>query len=145
VISHARRSKTIKRNPSRKSGPRAPFDPAAFLETAANGRIIYTYSMKDVIFSQGDDADAVLYIKTGKVKLTVASAQGKEAIIALLGPDEFFGEGCLIGQPKRLATACALTKCEAMRVEKSAIQRVLNEEPFAAMFVAHILARNARI
>jgi CRP/FNR family transcriptional regulator, cyclic AMP receptor protein len=145
VIFHALRSKTIKRNPRRKALPGAPFDPAEFLETAASGRIIYSYSIKEVIFSQGDDADAVLYIKTGNVKVTVASARGKEAIIALLGPDEFFGEGCLIGQPKRLATATAMTECVTMQVEKPEILRVLKDETaFSQMFVSHILARNAR-
>jgi CRP/FNR family cyclic AMP-dependent transcriptional regulator len=99
-----------------------------------------------MIFAQGDPADSIFYIKEGQVKVVVTSSHGKEAIVALLGPDEFFGEGCLIGQPKRLATAYAMTPSVAMRIDKSAIQRVLHEEPaFSAMFVLHILERNARI
>ena len=82
------------------------------------------FQRKKVIFAQGDDADAVFYIKKGKVKVAVISDEGKEAIVALLGADEFVGEGCLIGQPKRLATASAMTECETMRVEKTEIQRV---------------------
>ena len=90
-----------------------------FLATAAVGRDISKYSKKKVIFAQGDDADAVFYIKKGKIKVAVISDEGKEAIVALLGADEFVGEGCLIGQPKRLATASAVTECEIMRVEKT--------------------------
>ena len=123
-----------------------PFDPASFLETVAKGRIISTHPKKQVIFAQGDAADSVFYIKAGKVKVTVVSKEGKEAIVAILGVDQFLGEGCLIGQPKRLATASAMTECEAMRVDKSEIQRVLHGEPeFSRMFVSHILARNARV
>jgi CRP/FNR family transcriptional regulator, cyclic AMP receptor protein len=133
----------------RKSFPtrnRTQFDPAAFLETAAQGRVISSHSKKQVIFTQGDAADAVIYIKKGKVKVTVLSTQGKEAVVAILGTDEFLGEGCLIGQPKRLATATAMTDCVTMRVEKTEILRVLQDEPaFSQMFIAHILARNAKV
>jgi CRP-like cAMP-binding protein len=122
------------------------FDPVEFLESAAKGRIVATYQKKEVIFSQGDAADSVFYIKKGKVKVTVVSRQGKEAIVAVLGADEFLGEGCLIGQPKRLATASAMTECLTMRVEKKELTRVLQYEPaFARMFISHILARNARV
>src|ERR1700689_4980856 len=99
------------------------FDPAVFLETAAKGRIISTHRKAEIIFSQGDDADAVFYIKKGRVKVTVLSKQGKEAVVAMLGTDEFVGEGCLIGQPKRLATAVAMTECVTMRVDKKEIQQ----------------------
>jgi CRP-like cAMP-binding protein len=117
-----------------------------FLETAAKGRVISTHPKKQIIFSQGDVADAVFYIKKGKVKVTVLSTQGKEAVVAILGIDQFLGEGCLIGQPKRLATASAMTECLIMRVDKAEICRVLEEEPtFSQMFVAHILTRNARV
>jgi CRP/FNR family cyclic AMP-dependent transcriptional regulator len=137
---------TAKRSTSRNSAKGTLFDPAEFLATAALGRDIFTYPKKAVIFAQGDDADSVFYIKKGKVKVSVISKQGKEAVVAILGPDEFAGEGCLIGQLKRLATASAMTECEAMRVDKSEIQRVLLGEPeFSHMFVAHILARNARV
>jgi CRP/FNR family transcriptional regulator, cyclic AMP receptor protein len=122
------------------------FEPAAFLETIAKGRIISTYRKRDIIFAQGDDAHAVFYIRKGKIKVTVLSKQGKEAVVAILGTDEFVGEGCLIGQPKRLATASAMTDCVTMRVEKTEILRVLQDEPaFSQMFVSHILARNARV
>ncbi|AMN39072.1 Crp/Fnr family transcriptional regulator [Rhodoplanes sp. Z2-YC6860] len=122
------------------------FDPVEFLETAAKGRIISTHQKKQVIFAQGDLADSVIYIKKGKVKVTVVSKQGKEAVVAILGADQFLGEGCLIGQPKRLATATAMTDCVTMRVEKVEILQVLQDEPtFSKMFISHILARNARI
>lgn len=88
----------------------------------------------------------MLYIQTGKVKVTVISQEGKEAIVALLGQDQFLGEGCLIGQPKRLATAIAMTECSIMEVEKAEIQRVIKDETaFSQMFVSHILARSARV
>ncbi len=121
--------------------------PAAFLETAARGRIIATHLKKEVIFVQGDVADSVFYIRKGKVKVTVVSAawQGSRRL-SILGVDEFIGEGCLIGQPRRLATATAMTDCETMRVQKAEIVRVLQDEPtFSQMFIAHILARNARV
>lgn len=135
-----------RRIPLKKASGVKRFDPAEFLKTAAHGRIISTHPKKEIIFAQGDDADAVFYIRQGKVKVTVVSAQGKEAVVAILGVDEFVGEGCLIGQPKRLATAMAMTECETMRVEKTEIVRVLADEPtFSKMFVSHVLARNARI
>jgi CRP/FNR family cyclic AMP-dependent transcriptional regulator len=122
------------------------FDPAAFLETAAKGRKVFAYPRGAILFAQGDAADAVFYVKSGKVKVTVVSAHGKEAIIGILGVDEFLGEGCLIGQPKRLSTATAMTECVTMRVDKAEIIRVLHDEPaFSQMFVSHILARSARI
>ena len=144
-MSRALKSKRSEPNTDRKTATPARFDPAVFLETTANGRVISTHSKRDVIFAQGDDADSVFYIRKGKVKVAIVS-QGKEAVIALLGPDEFVGEGCLIGQPKRLATASAMSECETMRVEKTEIQRVLKDEPaFSEMFVSHILTRNARV
>ena len=129
---------------SKKAIPR--FDVAAFLKTAAKGRAISEHRGKEIIFAQGDDADSVFYIQSGKVKVTVGSPDGKEAVVAILGEDEFFGEGCLIGQAKRLATAMAMTECVTMRVQKADIQRVLRDESaFSEMFVSHILARNARV
>jgi CRP-like cAMP-binding protein len=122
------------------------FDPAVFFETAGKGRTISKHRKKEIIYLQGDAADAVFYIKKGKVKVTVVSKQGKEAVVAILGTDEFTGEGCLIGQPKRLATATAMTDCITMRVDKAEIQRVLRDEPtFSQMFVSHILARVSRV
>ena len=128
------------------TGGERPFDPVAFFETAADGRTISKHRKNEIVFSQGDAADSVFYIKKGKVKVTVVSRQGKEAVVAILGTDEFVGEGCLTGQPKRLATASAMTECVTMRVEKTEIQRLLQEEPtFSQMFVSHVLARTARV
>src|SRR5690348_9761617 len=145
-MSRPPRSRPPSTNREKERAERPLFDPAVFLSTAAVGRDVSKYSKKEVIFAQGDEADAVFYIKKGKVKVAVLSKQGKEAIVALLGADEFVGEGCLIGQPKRLATASAMTECETMRVEKTEIQRVIHDEPaFSQMFISHILARNARV
>ena len=127
-----------------KSG--TPFDPVVFLETVAKGRVVAAYSKKQVIFSQGDVANSVFYIRKGKIKVTVVSKGGKEAVVAILGQDEFLGEGCLVGQQRRLGTAMAMTDCVTMKVEKAEIQRVLHDETaFAQMFISHILARNARV
>ena len=112
----------------------------------ARDAAIGKYRKDRIVFSQGDSADAVFYIQQGKVKVTVISEQGKEAVVAILGPDEFCGEGCLTGQPLRMATATAMTECEIMRLEKAAIIRVLHDEPaFSEMFVAHLLARTIRV
>jgi CRP/FNR family cyclic AMP-dependent transcriptional regulator len=122
------------------------FDPKAFLAKADGGRSISKYRTHQIVFAQGDPADSVFYIQDGKVKLTVVSEQGKEAVVAILGADEFCGEGCLAGQPRRMATAVAMTECEIMRLEKAAIIRVLHEEPaFSEMFVSHLLARTVRV
>jgi CRP-like cAMP-binding protein len=124
----------------------APFDPKAFLATVNAGRSISKYRKGETVFSQGKPADAVFYILKGKVKVTVVSEQGKEAVVAILGPDEFCGEGCLTGQPLRLATAVAMTECEIMRLEKATMIHVIHEEPaFAEMFVSHLLARTSRV
>src|SRR6185295_11369415 len=99
-----------------------------------------------VLFSQGDAADAVFYMRKGKVKITVASPQGKEAVVAILGAGEFLGEGCLIGQKQRLATAVAMTDCTVMRLEKTTMVHSLHAEPeFAEVFTAHLLTRNSRV
>ena len=147
MASRSPRSNPGKANTSpRNAGNVPPFDPAEFLATAGVGRDISTFAKKDVIFAQGDNADSIFYIKKGKIKVAVLSTEGKEAVVALLGPDEFVGEGCLIGQSKRLATASAMSECEVMCVQKGEIQRVILDEPaFSQMFVAHILARNARV
>ena len=139
------KSKPIKRNPARQISVPAPFDAAQFLATAAIGREIFKYAKKQTIFAQGESADAVFYIQKGRVKVSVVSKQGKEAVVAIMGPGEFLGEGCLIGQPKRLATATAMTDSVTMRVDKAEILKVLQQEPaFSKMFISHILARNAR-
>lgn len=98
------------------------------------------------LFAQGDNANAVFYIHKGRVKVTVISAHGKEAVIAILGKDEFVGEGCLAGQKVRIATATAITECEIMRIDKNALISILHSEPdFSSMFVAHLLIRKIRV
>jgi CRP/FNR family cyclic AMP-dependent transcriptional regulator len=125
---------------------KAPFDPKAFLATVDGGRTLSYYREDEIIFSQGEPADSVFYIQKGKIKITVVSKQGKEAVIAVLGPDEFCGEGCLAGQPRRMATAAAMTECDIMQVQRADIIRVLHEEPaFSEMFVSHLLARTIRV
>ena len=129
-----------------KANDNAVFDPATFLATVDGGRTVSNYRKDETVFLQGDPADAVFYIQKGKVKITVLSEQGKEAVVAVLGPDEFCGEGCLAGQPRRIATASALTECRVMRLEKTAIIRILHDQPaFSAMFVSHIVARSIRV
>jgi CRP/FNR family cyclic AMP-dependent transcriptional regulator len=122
------------------------FDPKVFLATVNGGRAKFDYRKDAVIFLQGDVADAVFYIHTGKVKIVVTSEQGKEAVVGILGANEFFGEGCLIGQRLRLATATALSESVVMRVEKTEMIRVLHVEPaFAEVFTTHLLARKNRV
>ena len=129
-----------------KKAKKVRFDPKVFLATMNGGRTISTYRKNKIIYSQGDAADAVFYIQKGKVKVTVISEQGKEAVVAMLGPDEFCGEGCLTGQLLRLATAAAMTECEIMRLEKETMMRVLHEEPaFSEFFVSHLLTRTIRV
>jgi CRP/FNR family transcriptional regulator, cyclic AMP receptor protein len=125
---------------------RSSFDTKSFLAKVGEGRSIGKYRKDQIVFSQGAPADAVFYIQKGKAKVTVVSQQGKEAVVAILGPDEFCGEGCLAGQPRRMATAMAMTECEIMRLEKKAIVLALQDEPaFSEMFVAHLLARTIRV
>jgi CRP/FNR family transcriptional regulator, cyclic AMP receptor protein len=122
------------------------FDPKVFLATTNHHRSLVGYRKDEVVFAQESPTDAVFYIHKGKVKIAVTSEQGKEAVIALLGAGDFFGEGCLIGQSRRLASAVAMSDCEVMRVEKATMIRVLHAEPaFAEMFMAHLLTRNSRI
>jgi CRP/FNR family transcriptional regulator, cyclic AMP receptor protein len=128
----------IKRRPS--------FDPKSFLAKVGEGRSIGKYRKDQVLFSQGDLADAVFYIQKGKVKVTVVSEQGKEAVVAILGPGEFFGEGCLAGQARRIANVAAMTDAVIMRLEKAAVVRVIHQEPaFSEVFIAHLLARAIRV
>ncbi len=122
------------------------FDPKIFLAKVGGGRTISRFRKNHKIFSQGDAAEAVFYIQKGEVKVTVVSEQGREAVIAILGEDGFFGEGCLAGQKKRMSTAIAHSECEIMRIEKHAILAVLQNEPaFSHLFVAHLLTRTIRV
>ena len=126
-------------------GKEAPFDPKLFLGRTSGGRTLVKYRIKGTIFRQGEPADTLFYVQDGKVKLSVVSQQGKEAVIAILGSGDFFGEGCLAGQPLRMATASALTACTIMRMDKAEVIRVLHEEPsFSEMFVTHLLSRNIK-
>jgi CRP/FNR family cyclic AMP-dependent transcriptional regulator len=121
------------------------FDPHAFLATIGEGRNIVPFQKKQSIFAQGDAADAVFYIQSGKVKLTVVSNNGKEATIGILSDRDFFGEGCLAGQPLRMAAATAMTDCDLLRIEKKAMMAVLHREhAWSDMFVSYLLTRNIR-
>jgi CRP/FNR family cyclic AMP-dependent transcriptional regulator len=125
---------------------RRSFDPKSFLAKVGEGRSIARYRKDQIVFSQGDPADAVFYIQKGKMKVTVVSEQGKEAVVAILGPDEFFGEACLAGQVQRIATVATMTESVIVRMEKAAIVRVIHEEPaFSEMFIAHLLGRTIRV
>ena len=122
------------------------FDPKSFLAMVGEGRSIVEYGQDEIVFAQGDPADAVFYIQSGKVKVTVLSEQGKEAVVAMLGTNDFFGEGCLAGQMRRIATAATMTDSVVVRLEKAAIVRVIHQEPaFSGMFIAHLLARAIRV
>jgi CRP-like cAMP-binding protein len=122
------------------------FDPKIFLARIGDGRSITKYRKEQVVFSQGEPADSVFYIQKGKAKVTVVSKQGKEAVVAILGVDEFFGEGCLARQTKRISTVTAMTDIVVMRLEKAAIVRALHDEPaFSEIFIAHLLERTIRV
>jgi CRP/FNR family transcriptional regulator, cyclic AMP receptor protein len=122
------------------------FDPKLFLAKVGKGRTLADYKKNKRIFSQGDPADTIFYLQEGQVKLTVVSKRGKEAVVAILGPGDFFGEGCLAGQPLRMSTAAAISACSIMRLEKSGVIRVLHSEPaFSELFLQHLLSRNIRI
>jgi len=121
------------------------FDPQTFLSTIDGGRTIAAFPKKQPIFNQGDPSNAVFYIQTGKVKLTVLSKAGKEATIGILNEGDFFGEGCLVGQSLRMCSATAVTDCAVMRIDKKAMMEVIHREhSFSDMFVAYLLTRNIR-
>jgi CRP-like cAMP-binding protein len=125
---------------------RTSFDPNAFLARVGAGKTSVALHNQQIVFSQGDPADAVFCIQKGKTQLKVLSKQGKEAILAILGVGDFFGEGCLAGQPLRMSTAVAVTECSVLRIEKSAMIAALQDEPvFSALFIAYLLTRNVRI
>ena len=121
------------------------FDTKTFLSTINGGRTITAVPKKQTIFAQGDSSNAVFYIKEGKVKLTVLSKSGKEATIGILNEGDFFGEGCLTGQPLRLCSATAMSDCSVMRIDKKSMMEVLHREhSFSDMFVTYLLTRNIR-
>jgi CRP/FNR family transcriptional regulator, cyclic AMP receptor protein len=140
---------SLRKLPTRKSLARKEtklFDPTFFLANVGRGRTLRRYRTKQAVFSQGDRADAVFYIRQGKVRLSVVSKQGKEATIALLGSGDFLGEGCIASdQPIRLATAIAITECSILKIEKTRMLRTLHEEHgFSDMFVAYVVERHNR-
>jgi CRP-like cAMP-binding protein len=121
-------------------------DPQSFLASVRTGKSIVRYQQARPIFQQGDAADAVFYIEKGKVKITVVSKQGKEGVIAILEPGEFFGEGCLTGQPLRLETAGAMEECVIIRIEKDTMIHRLRDDPtFSQLFMSFLLSRNIQI
>jgi CRP/FNR family cyclic AMP-dependent transcriptional regulator len=123
-----------------------PFDPKTFLANVTGGKTVSIHHTGQVIFTQGGPADAVFHVEKGQVKLLVVSAQGKEAVVAMLDAGDFFGEGCLAGQAVRMSTAVAMTECAITRVEKASMIRALHDEiAFSEMFMAYLLARNIRI
>jgi len=125
---------------------RAAFDPKVFLSTVDHGRTNASVASNTVIFRQAGPADAVFYIQKGRIKIVVTSKQGKEAVVGVLGVGDFFGEGCLIGQPRRLASAKAMTDSEIVRVARSEMIRLLQDEPeFGEVFMRHLLTRNSRV
>ena len=123
-----------------------PFDAQAFLDSAGVERRIVEFRRAEPIYSQGDSCDAVLYIQAGNVKLSVLSKTGREAVVALLGSGEFFGEGCLAGQPVRMGSATALSRTTILFVDKEAMVSLLHKQhALSDRFIAHMLARNIRI
>ncbi|MGD0147006.1 MAG: Crp/Fnr family transcriptional regulator [Xanthobacteraceae bacterium] len=125
---------------------RLPFDPKVFLSKVNGALGLRNYRKDQIVYRQGDPADSVFYIQSGKVKKTVVSEQGKEAVIAILDTGDFFGEGCLTGELLRLATVSTLVNCVIARISRADITRVIHDEPaFAEMFIAHLLARNSRV
>ncbi len=131
--------------PAAAAKKRRKFDPQTFLSTIDGGRSISSFSKKQTIFAQGDSSDAVFYIQEGRVKLTVVATGGKEATIGILNEGDFFGEGCIAGQPLRMCSATAMADCSVMRIDKKSMIEVLHREhAFSDMFVAYLLTRNIR-
>jgi CRP-like cAMP-binding protein len=128
------------------SKQKGTFDAQAFLDSAGVARKIVDYRRSEAIFTQGDPCDSVLYIQKGGVKLSVLSKTGREAVVAMLGPGDFFGEGCLAGQPVRMGSATAITSATILQVDKDQMVRLLHKQhSLSDRFIAHMLARNIRI
>jgi CRP/FNR family cyclic AMP-dependent transcriptional regulator len=133
-----------------KSSPKVPtnaaFDPQIFLALVDDGQSVKTYMDRQSVFAQGDPADAIFYIHKGKIKLTVVSQEGKEAVVAILESGQFFGEGCLVAQTSRMASATAMGQCSIARLEKRVVVGKLREEPaFSALFITYLLSRSVRM
>jgi len=135
-----------KTKPSRDTNRKLAFDAQTFLDSAGVSRKVAEFAKKETIFSQGDPGTTVLYIQKGGVRLSVVNEAGKEAVVAVLGPGDFFGEGCLAGQPLRIGTATAITATTALVIEKKEMSRVLHSEhEFSDRFISFMLTRNIRI
>jgi CRP/FNR family cyclic AMP-dependent transcriptional regulator len=125
---------------------KATFDPVTFLAVVGCCQSVAIYNDRQPVFAQGDPADALFYIHKGRVKLTVVSRQGKEAVIAILNSGQFFGEGCLVAQTYRMASATAMDQCSIARLEKQVVVEKLQEEPtFSGLFISYLLGRNLRM
>jgi CRP-like cAMP-binding protein len=123
-----------------------PFDVMGFLRQRISGRVVSDYRANQIVYAQGDPADSVYYVHTGKIKVSVASVRGKEAVVAIRGPDEFCGEAALTGNARRLATLKTMTACEIVRIDKKTLAALLHHnKEFAAYFLSHLLTRTARI
>jgi CRP-like cAMP-binding protein len=132
--------------PAKPAAAALPFDVQTFLESASVSRRIVRYPRGAVVFAQGSPANSVFYIQNGGVKLSVLSSAGKEAVVAMLGPGDFFGEGCLAGQPLRMGSASAVVPTAVLRIQKPEMMRTLHEQPeFSDRFITHMLVRNIRI
>jgi CRP-like cAMP-binding protein len=140
-----RSTEKSKPTPAPTNGKPAPVDWVAFLAGITRGKTVLEYGADRTIYRQGDPADSIFYIRRGRVKRTVTSHQGKEAIVGILGDDEFFGEGCLTSQPLRISTAIAVSDCTLYRVEKPLMMRLLHEQhEISEFFITHLLSRNIR-
>jgi CRP/FNR family transcriptional regulator, cyclic AMP receptor protein len=141
-----RPGRTVKVPPRAETTPRPQFDGRSFLTSVGIGRTSTAFQSKQFVYRQGDPADAVYYVQAGKVQLTVVSEQGKEGVIAMLGAGEFFGEGCIAGQPLRMASASTMVKSTIVRIEKAVMLGLLHEQPaMSEMFMAFLLSRNIQI
>jgi CRP/FNR family transcriptional regulator, cyclic AMP receptor protein len=128
------------------SKKKTAFDPKMFLAKVGDGKTISQYQKDQIVFSQGDIADAVFYIQKGRIKLTVVSERGKEAVVGILEPKHFFGEGCLNGHPLRVTTATAIDQSLVTRINKAAMIATLHDQSeFSELFMADLLNRNSRI
>jgi CRP-like cAMP-binding protein len=128
------------------SSTQVAFDPKAFLAIVGDGKTILEFHKEQIVFSQGDAADTIFYIQKGRVKVVVISEQGKEAVVGIFGPGQFFGEGCMNGHPLRIATTTAMESCLITAITKQAMKATLHDQPaFSELFVAYLLTRNSRI
>ncbi|GAC1670102.1 MAG: Crp/Fnr family transcriptional regulator [Candidatus Acidiferrum sp.] len=137
---------TMKPKKRRKLGRVGSFDPQVFLDTAGVARKIAEFRRGSIVYSQGEAADSVMYIQKGGIKFSVVNGTGKEAVVAMFGPNDFFGEGCMAGQPVRMGTAVAITPTTVLVIEKEELLRVLRtQHKLSDQFITYMLARNIRV